>query len=54
MRIGNHELVGEVGFLEKPLIAMKKRKDGQTSYYVQGFIRKKFVFSERPKAILHV
>ena len=60
--IGNHELSGHLETLDKPLVALKKIRNNQntsdltyeTSYFVYGVVRKKYVFNTRPKAILHI
>ncbi|WZN64726.1 hypothetical protein HKI87_10g62830 [Chloropicon roscoffensis] len=59
--IGHHKLEGEKVTLSKPLAVLKKRRegtgdgpdgDGRVKYDVEGVIRWKFIFKERPRLLI--
>ena len=59
--IGHHKLEGEKVTLSKPLAVLKKRREGtgdgpdgegRVKYDVEGVIRWKFIFKERPRLLI--
>jgi hypothetical protein len=52
--IGHHVLTGKVSKFEKPLAIMQKIESGGSGieYKVQGIIKRKLIFSERPRPIV--
>ena len=51
LRVGNQLLTGSVKKLTKPYAIIEKEESNQ--YRIASIIREKYLFSTRPKAILH-
>lgn len=57
--IGHHILHGEVVMMDKPFAILEHKQGGETSesqnaveYHVKAIVRRKLVFSDRPKPII--